>query len=85
MRPTVVPVQNNKRGRQPQGGRKRSITKSDDDKLVKRLKLGESVSRNETQVKLLDGLNLGTCVLNDSDDDDDNDKKNNNYVFCYSK
>ena len=27
-----------KRKRQPQGGRKRSITKSDDDKLVKRLK-----------------------------------------------
>ena len=26
-------------------------------------------------MKLLDGLNLGTCVLNDSDDDDDNDKK----------
>ena len=47
-----------KRKRQPGGGRKRSITKSDDDKLVKRLKLGESVSRNETQMKLLDGLNL---------------------------
>ena len=66
-----------KRKNQPGGGRKRSITKSGDDKLVKRLKLGESVSRNERQMKLLDSLNLVTCVLsdNDNDDDDNNNKK----------
>ena len=62
-----------KRKRQPRGGRKRHITKSDDDKLVKRLKLGEN--RNERQMKLLDDINLGTCVLNDNGDDDYNNKK----------
>ena len=76
MRLTVGPVQNNKSKRQLGGGRKRSTTKSDDDKLVKRLKLGESVSHNERQMKLLDDLNLGMCILNDNDDNDDNGQKN---------
>ena len=62
-----------KRKIQPGGGRKRSSTKSDDNKLVKRLKLAKSVSRNERQMKLLDDLNLGMCVL--TDNDDDNKKK----------
>ena len=45
--------------RKPGGGRKRSASKVEDDKLVKRLKVGESVERNERQTKMLDDLNLG--------------------------
>lgn len=45
------------------GGRKRSATKLEDDKLVKRLKLGESVARNERQLKMLEDLNLGTLYV----------------------
>lgn len=45
--------------RKPVGGRKRSASKVEDDNLVKRLKVGESVERNERQTKMLDDLNLG--------------------------
>lgn len=45
------------------GGRKRSATKLEDDKLVKRLRLGESVARNERQLKMLEDLNLGTLYV----------------------
>lgn len=47
--------------RKPGGGRKRSASKVDDDNLVRRLKVGESVERNERQTKMLDVLNLGMC------------------------
>lgn len=47
--------------RKPRGGRKRSASKEDDDRLVKRLKQGESVERNERQTKMLDDLNLAMC------------------------
>ena len=40
--------------RKPGGGRKRSASKVKDDNLVKRLKVGESVERNERQTKMLD-------------------------------
>ena len=48
--------------RQQGGGRKRS-TKLEDDKLVKRLKLGESVARNERELKMLEDVNLGTLYV----------------------
>lgn len=51
------------RKQQQGGGRKRSATKLEDDKLVKRLKLGESVARNERQLKMLEDLNLGTLYV----------------------
>lgn len=35
-----------------------SASKVEDDNLVKRLKVGESVERNERQTKMLDDLNL---------------------------
>ena len=57
--------------RKPGGGRKRSASKVEDDNLVKRLKVGESVERNERQTKMLDDLNLGMCY-----------QKNVN-SFCY--
>lgn len=47
--------------RKPGRGRKRSASKVEDDNLVKRLKVGESVERNERQTKMLDDLNLGMC------------------------
>lgn len=51
-----------KRKRQLGAGRKRPATKLDDEKLVKRLKSGESVARDERQMKMLDYLNLGKCI-----------------------
>ena len=47
--------------RKPGGGRKRSASKVEEDYLVKSLKVGESVERNERQTKMLDDLNLGMC------------------------
>lgn len=47
--------------RKPGGGRKRSASKVEEDNLVKSLKVGESVERNERQTKMLDDLNLGMC------------------------
>lgn len=51
-----------KRKRQLGAGRKRPATKLDDEKLVKQLKSGESVARDERQMKMLDYLNLGKCI-----------------------
>ena len=47
--------------RKPGGRRKRSVSKVEDDNLVKRLKVGESVEQNERQTKMLDDLNLAMC------------------------
>ena len=47
--------------RKPGGGRKRSASKVEEDYLVKSLKVGESVERNERQTKMLNDLNLGMC------------------------
>lgn len=41
-----------KRKRQLGGGRKRPATKLDDEKLVKRLKSGESVARDGTRIRV---------------------------------
>ncbi|XP_078374490.1 uncharacterized protein LOC144658037 [Oculina patagonica] len=54
------------RKRQQGGGRKRSATKLEDDKLVKRLKLGETVARNERQLKMLEDLNLALESMSNS-------------------
>ena len=53
--------QNNQRKRG--GGRKRSATKVEDEHLVKRLKMGENVERNERQIKHLEELNQGICLI----------------------
>ena len=49
--------------RKPGGGRKRSAAKLDDDQLVKRLKMGETITRNERQMKMLEDLNQGMSHL----------------------
>ena len=55
----LVPKNNKKPNEKQGGGRKRSASKVEDDNLVKRLKVGKSVERNERQTKMLDDLNLG--------------------------
>ena len=42
-------------------GRKRSAEKVEDEKLVKRIKTGEGVERNERQRKQFEEMNKGTC------------------------
>ena len=41
----------------------RSATKVEDEHLVKRLKMGENVERNERQIKHLVELNQGICLI----------------------
>ena len=41
----------------------RSATKVEDEHLVKRLKMGENVERNERQIKHLEELNQGICLI----------------------
>jgi len=44
-------------------GRKTSAAKEEDEQLVKKIKLGEVVERNERQIKNLEEMNKGNAII----------------------